>query len=705
MMTLLDNVKSILIISIAFKSILLPNRTTRQLFLIHIFLIVVLQFTVVNSKTIYDRRRLEQKDNHNDGQLIEIDSSHHRRHYHHHHHYHLPEQYNTIKSRSATDHIDDNYTSLTISGFVDSNEEQICATNLQRSDANNDLKIDSAEFTKFIEYQSNGKVTEESYTNLHSMFILTFLSTACLTCFEETSDGNCCLGTNAHIPIDNYIGQETNEQYLKTLFAVCIPVIEKIDDINNNNQQPPTIQTASPSTFPNTMTPQTPTILTQGPIISPMSSPQTSAPVQIPSLPLSMNPIEPTQEPIPLESIPTNSPSSKVPTISPLQGPSSIPTTIPSTIPTTRPSQSPFTIPSSTPTNRPSLVPSTTPQTLPSNIPTDTPSQIPSFQPTVKPSNIPSSRPSIHPSHFPSELPSLEPSNLPSHGPSAFPSQIPLHLPTMIPIQPVPSLDCISFSYMIKGLNYTANDIMLGINNTIRQGLEQATRDLMINIFNTTYPQNTIRLRRARSNSTVPKDGLQDRTHESIKDGQDAHRFTFSTTYSSVIFETTTNLAFRKAYQQFNMMNRSAGVNTSTSIRQRLRDRQHSDSQQSSLQLASGLRTPEHQLDEGTYHPNRKLFQHVKPNRQHRRLVYFTDMYPVTITRIIDFPMNSNTTDLIPTNSYIVSSYVCYIIEQNDNVTDIRTTLTSQLKEAFLNGNFTNSFPQRNTNINTAVIP
>jgi hypothetical protein len=685
------------------------SRTKHSSFM-HVVLLLVL------GQISNDNLRL-QEDNHVDETIITFENSHknthnsgrhYHRHHHHHHNYHYPEYSISMKSGSMINENDVNPL-LTVSGFVNSDEERTCSTNIQMSDTNNDMKINSSEFTKFIEYQSNGTVKEDSFADLQSMFVLVFLSTACLTCYEETKDDGCCLGSKANIPIGKYTELTTDDKYLKTLFVVCVPVIEQIEKIVHS-QQPTiyitSIPTLSPSTSSTSVTQSSSTI---APSISPVLNPTTSSPFDVPAVPNNFDPTGFTREPSSVLIInqpthgPSYSPSNRLLTFRPSQRPSSLQPMIPSTAPTARPSL----VPSSSKyeTGFPSSLPTIYPSPIPSNQPTARPSLVPSSSKVE--TSFPSSTPTNYPSHIPSHQLTLEPSHYPSGTPLSPPSQMPSLVPSTIttlkPSDPVVKIDCISFSYMIKGLNYTAYEIMQGLDNNIRQGLEEATRELVVSIFNTTYPRNGNRTIPQRRNSGALSAGRIDYRRRSMDDDQQSGMYLFTT--ASKMFdllhdESEMTLAFQKALELYNVKNQSTSLHTKPTIHHRLEERQ-SDTF-STIPLPLPRRTGPKRSDEQESFQQRKVFQRTKSHWTKRRLVYYSDIYPVNITRIIDFPITSNATDTIATNGYIVSSDLCYLIEQGDNATNIQQKLTSDLKQAFLNGDFTNRFPQRS---NTVPIP
>jgi len=282
----------------------------------------------------------------------------------------------------------DDGDSFVVTAFTDSESLDVCGSNIlaSLSKGNGSKRFGPTEFSTFLDRQSNG-VIQGSFDDLQAIFVLVFYTAACICCFAETGDNQCCV-EQAHIPLEGEVDASTFYQILEFL---CPNIDQLISDL--------TIK-------------------------------------------------EPTRSPV------------------------------------------------GSPTVNPSA--------LPSPFPTGAPSLFPSSMPTLTASASPLKEDSIAPSAL-SNIPSNLPSQMPSSQISLPPSKSPSDHPTLKPSKDETDLLCLSFTYSLETLAaISADDIVFEVNNTIKQGLLTATRNITISILNETTP-----LAEARSSNIFDKKSLE----------------------------------------------------------------------------------------------------------------------------------------------------------------------------------------------------
>ena len=181
-----------------------------------------------------------------------------------------------------------------VTNFVDTST---CHDGLAWADANGDNRIGQDEYLAFIQFigplgfLADIDSLEDAPWNLRVNFI-----TLSCKCQQNGGDAACCIGDNAHIPIDGINSPDFGQ--LSFLVLVCSSTNRYINDVLESYSTP--ISTISST-------------------ISPTPSPVPAASTVSP---------EPTQSP---SAIPTTSPR-------PTTSPSSSPTSIPSAVPSAQPS-------------------------------------------------------------------------------------------------------------------------------------------------------------------------------------------------------------------------------------------------------------------------------------------------------------------------------------------------------------------------------
>jgi len=355
--------------------------------------------------------------------------------------------------------------------------------------------------------------------------------------------------------------------------------------------------------------------------------------------------------------------------------PSALPSVSPSTSPTTSgPSSSPSTIsPTTLPTVAPTMEESSSPTTRgPSSSPsTNAPSNSPS---TIHPSTSPSVTPTLEESSSPTEEP--PPSAVPSFVPSETITEPPTVAPTATPTNvPPPETLCITFQYeLVNNRSLSADDVLNENNNTLKTGLIEATETLVIRILNETFP----RIARARPAQFVPKaEGNRPAIHDPhdwewkkppAATRHDPHDWSWSdigqrrlpVLREAVARADAAVLGVDVDLYSFTIQDELSGMYNSTRRNRRL-------------------------------HASNSSYI-----RGSRRLVYYTDEFPVEIPIIVDNPNcpanNENGANTI--RCAIVSSEVCVVLEAGDDPQMIRRALVDGLSSAIDSGEFEDLIPQ-----------
>ena len=190
-----------------------------------------------------------------------------------------------------------------IINFVDTDT---CYDGLAQADANGDDRVEIDEFLTFVQLIGPpGFLADiDSLADSPSILQGIFRVLSCL-CRQNVGDAQCCIGENAHIPIDGVNDGETpDSSQASFLFLICSSTNRSINIVLEENKS-----SRTPSTSP-----------TISPAPSPM--PYSAIPKVTP---------EPTQSPSFLPSV--------IPAISTRlpKSPSSPPTSIPSAVPSTQP--------------------------------------------------------------------------------------------------------------------------------------------------------------------------------------------------------------------------------------------------------------------------------------------------------------------------------------------------------------------------------
>ena len=364
-------------------------------------------------------------------------------------------------------------------------------------------------------------------------------------CSVFTGESGCCVGANAGISLDI-------EQYPEievNLVTLCRNINAAIG-----------IETATPS----------PTMSPEPPSAKPVE-PATPAPSPSPTV----APIAPTP-------VPTASPTPE-PTAAPVD-PTPSPTVTSSDVPTTAPVDA---------TPSPTADPTANPTTDPTASPTVSPTASPTAKPTVKPTASPTAKPTAEPTPAPTEKPTLAP--------------VPA---TSNPTETPPDLVCLMFQYGVESADgFSAEDIELGTNNTIKSDLIDATRDIVISVLNST---------------SVEGKNLRTNKPSGWKPSKDKDLL---------------------------------GV----------------------IQIHGS----------GYEHRRRTAFVATETTIHDRRLEFYSDAFPPTITDVFDNPFCAAASDGI-TKCSIIDTTVCVVLEEGEDPAQVRARLVGGISGAFRDGRFEN---------------
>ena len=523
---------------------------------------------------------------------------------------------------------------------------QKCKANIRKADSDNNSKLVADEYANFIEIQSGG-VIDSDFDDLDTSFILVFQTVACKTCFEATENINCCVGPDAFIPLTL---PDSEEEMLMYTF-ICTQVNNAINAFEPPESPVPTAmpsrnpETAPPTIIPTSRPSVAPTVsLTKAPSTIPPTrtvvptTVDTEAPTYLPSV--ATTTVSPTEEPsgkpsiIPTEK-PTNSPTG-TPTIILTPSPTELPTDVPTVSPTTAPVVSPVVTPTNTPTSAPTV--------RPTSAPTVTKTSPPTAAPTISLTREPTSVPTISPTREPTSIPTISPTREPTSTPTAKPTMVPTDAPTVPPtLAPTLPPKCVSFGYTLENqAGLTAQDILDGNNNTVKVGLEIATRTTTIQILNETFPK-TASLGGRSANDNL----LRRHRHRQLELLKSAPR------------------AFEVAAQE------TFGVEGARKILNTFEDE---------LNTQNRRETNERLL-------TRLLF----PNS--RRLVYYTDELPPVVTNVVDNPFCPRGDEDGITLCQLVTTEVCVVLEEGDDPDLVQSALVAGFRDAIQTGEFFQAIP------------
>ncbi len=237
-------------------------------------------------------------------------------------------------------------------------------------------------------------------------------------------------------------------------------------------------------------------------------------------------------------------------------------------------------------------------------------------------------------------------------------------------------LTCVSFQYGLSnqaGLN--AFDILHMVNNTLRTGLLVATRNITIEILNSTFPR-------------TPKLGAGAQANSS------------AAIFQKFLLMLQQPSDSRNAIRQPNGGNRRTLEDRSgivqIAIEHALTDLYPNSNAKRLLQSQiDGMYRRNALLVETKIDLSREMVVVPMGRRGSRRLVYYSDAFPVTINDIFDNPIcPKNTTP--PTLCAVVSTTVCVLLENGENATTVDNLLLQGFQNAVNKGLLQDAIPPEN---------
>ena len=539
---------------------------------------------------------------------------------------------------------------IEINRYIDGGGMKRCRDNLLAADADDSGQLNQAEYATFVTLESDGALNE-TFAGLGASFISLFYVVACDQCYDSTLNDTCCVG-NGVAMID--LPASGDDTFDRMIIFLCSSAEKAIAEAINPTPAP--VTTSSP---------------TAG---------------------------EPAPQPI---AVPTKKPSG-APTTTTTKEPSSA-------APTPTPAAS-----TPKPTERSPTKPP------PTQIPSDRPSELPTRSTTIQPTRTPSQGPATtgstgNPTSAPSNPRTVAPTTMPNTAPASVApnlSTTPVaESPTAPPTATIPPADllCIQFFFSIQNrAGLTASDIELGINNTLRDGLEAAARNVTITILNETFP------RTATSSSSASSGSWQRRTAMSSNifgrfPGEQSAVAKPVLEHPTVSWVRQTQhdsgddngaLLERRVCQA---LSHEFGFATSVDMLDALVSTLYNNAKvvrsPSRRQLLQPVDVTKKQLPSSQ---RRHKSSSSSMSRQHRRqrqrrLVYYTDMVPPNVTNVVDdpfCPQNTNSTTTV--KCAIVAMQVCVVLETGDNATAIETALSDGFGTAITTGTFFDAIPPEN---------
>ena len=227
------------------------------------------------------------------------------------------------------------------------------------------------------------------------------------------------------------------------------------------------------------------------------------------------------------------------------------------------------------------------------------------------------------------------------------------------------ALTCVHFQYGITNdKGFTAEAIFNEVNNTFKEGLIIATRNVTIVTLNTTYPKaNSSRFLRSKRRSQSWRSFFTTDSEQRITPKIEPEKFESPST--DIIGLVT--------------LYHSAKPNVVTLSKESLKySEQGTNSRRKTAYLPSEGRSPK---------------QTAFGDQSKRELVFYSDEFPVQISSIVNNPFCP---PLAQTKCAIVSSTVCVLLEAGDNATQVRQNLLNGIGNSIQDGSFAAAIPPAN---------
>jgi len=344
----------------------------------------------------------------------------------------------------------------------------------------------------------------------------------------------------------------------------------------------------------------------------------------------------------------------------------------------------------------PSVSPPTISTSKPSSAPRNPPStRKPTPRPITEPPVTPTPQPTIPASsQQPSSSPTVSPSNQPSEPPSGVPSSAPT-------VSDETNQVCVNFFYSIQNnRGLTARDIRDEIDNTLKTGLELATKFVTIQVLNSTYS--------SPGGDTATASSLSLSHRPKVAEGTDTKMTLGYGATQSVIKKLVSHQSSRYASGVEHAMELAMLdiVGTEGSFRFAL-DKFMSVAHNGGISRRRLIHLPQigEFYDEQQQQPKTETSTQQQDEAQPQQKIhaYYSDEFPVRITNVVSDPYcpeAANNVDQV--KCAIVATEVCVTVEFIGDVAaaeeellleQVRTTLLEGLADALQNGEFFAAIP------------
>jgi hypothetical protein len=273
---------------------------------------------------------------------------------------------------------------------------------------------------------------------------------------------------------------------------------------------------------------------------------------------------------------------------------------------------------------------------------------------------------------------------------------------------------CVQFFYSLKNTaGLSADDIMDEVNNTLKTGLELATRNITIGILNSTFPASASSASRAlvavsdnRRSPSQPSSvvgtefssaGTLPTTNASLLSGHDAIYKGLSFDFGDDGAASILDSLFLAMYSRNDRVpTRARRSRLSVSDVPEYSDRWQRRARRRRRRQSITRHVAEEPLSQ---HHHTKRRQTQWRQQRSRRLVYYTDGLPPTVTDVVDDSFctgqgsGENSTAV---RCAFVSTEVCVVLEAGDDPDAIEKAIDDGFRIAILDGSFFGAIPADN---------